>query len=92
MSLIFLQDENRPVCLRCQRGGLECDGPKDLAFVDATIVASRRKIEQKSHALPTASNAPEAEGSADIQTMHPSAPLGNPQENYIMFARSRLGE
>src|SRR5450756_438054 len=36
------QDETRPVCRRCQKGGLQCTGAKDITFVEGTIVKSRR--------------------------------------------------
>ena len=36
------QDENRPVCRRCQRCGFECEGAKDTTFVEGKILKSRR--------------------------------------------------
>jgi hypothetical protein len=42
VQLISPQDENRPICMRCQTGGRDCTGGKDITFVEATIVKSRR--------------------------------------------------
>ena len=42
IQLNSAQDENRPVCRRCERGGLECTGARDITFVEGTIVKSRR--------------------------------------------------
>ena len=28
------KDENRPVCGQCTKRGLECEGPKDLTWID----------------------------------------------------------
>ncbi|USP73633.1 hypothetical protein yc1106_00907 [Curvularia clavata] len=35
-------DETQPICLRCQKLGVPCDGPKTLVFVQGKIVKSRR--------------------------------------------------
>ncbi|KAK0274332.1 hypothetical protein LTR91_006341 [Friedmanniomyces endolithicus] len=35
-------DETRPVCKRCERQGLACEGVKEMTFIEATIVQSRR--------------------------------------------------
>jgi hypothetical protein len=41
-------DETQPVCLRCQKLGVPCDGPKTLVFVEGKIVKSRR-TQRSSH-------------------------------------------
>jgi hypothetical protein len=83
-----LQDETRPICLRCRRLDLACDGPKDLTFVDASIVATRRTAERPRLASP---DTPGTEASARTQLMRPAAPMPeNPLEHYIMFTRSHL--
>ncbi|KAF1837014.1 hypothetical protein BDW02DRAFT_566428 [Decorospora gaudefroyi] len=43
-------DETRPICLRCTKAGLSCEGPKGTVFIQATIVKSRRS--QKPVATP----------------------------------------
>ena len=40
----ILEDESRPICTRCQRCGFDCDGPKEMAFIEGTIVKSRRTL------------------------------------------------
>jgi hypothetical protein len=40
----ILEDESRPICTRCQRCGFDCDGPKDMTFIEGTIVKSRRTL------------------------------------------------
>ena len=74
------QDENRPVCRRCQRGGLECTGAKDITFVEATIVKSRR----------TDKRGPVSTGDTDsaYRQLPLSASLtGNKFEIYICYTR-----
>ncbi|OJJ45967.1 hypothetical protein ASPZODRAFT_17397 [Penicilliopsis zonata CBS 506.65] len=39
-------DETRPVCQRCQKGGLACEGPRETAFIQGTIVKSRRRMKE----------------------------------------------
>ncbi|KAH7070277.1 hypothetical protein FB567DRAFT_217434 [Paraphoma chrysanthemicola] len=61
-------DLTQPVCLRCQRAGLDCDGPRqDLAFVEATIVPSRRKVEHSGSGASSHVSSPEAGPSATTQ-------------------------
>ncbi|KAH7078142.1 hypothetical protein BKA63DRAFT_280422 [Paraphoma chrysanthemicola] len=61
-------DLTQPVCLRCQRAGLDCDGPRqDLAFVEATIVPSRRKVEQPGSGASSHASSPEAGPSTTTQ-------------------------
>lgn len=84
-------DLNRPVCLRCQRAGLNCDGPRDSTFVEARIVSSRRKVESPRPSTSSASSTSDAESTESAVILHPSvAPSEKPQEMYIMFARSHL--
>lgn len=42
VKLSFASDETRPVCRRCQKCGLQCTGAKDITFLEAKIVNSRR--------------------------------------------------
>lgn len=41
-TLTSTRDEHRPICRRCQRWGFECTGMRDITFIQATIVKSRR--------------------------------------------------
>ncbi|KUJ13954.1 uncharacterized protein LY89DRAFT_784788 [Mollisia scopiformis] len=69
-------DENRPICTRCLNRGLECDGAKEISFVEAKIVRSRRSdksVAMSSDAVVDATGAP-------------SSPLkGNELEIYICY-------
>jgi hypothetical protein len=85
------RDETRPTCLRCQRLGFDCDGPKELVFIDATIVASRRKAGPPRGAPLGTPNASTVKAPATTQLTRLAATIPeNPQEHYIMFTRSHL--
>ncbi|KAK0344139.1 hypothetical protein LTR91_022694 [Friedmanniomyces endolithicus] len=43
-------DETRPVCKRCERQGLACEGVKETTFIEATIVKSRRSVSRATEA------------------------------------------
>ncbi|KAH8732187.1 hypothetical protein GQ44DRAFT_640507 [Phaeosphaeriaceae sp. PMI808] len=84
-------DENSPVCLRCQRAGLECSGPKvEMSFVEANIVTSRRKVKSPRETFQPAPDVPQIVVSSRSPIIHPSAPLLNPQELYITFTQGYL--
>ncbi|KAF2828886.1 hypothetical protein CC86DRAFT_465586 [Ophiobolus disseminans] len=85
-------DENRPICMQCERNGLKCDGPRGFAFVEATIVSSRRKVKHD-HGTPSAAGpvANMADPSGTSSLTRPCAPLlENHQELYIMFTRKHI--
>ncbi|KAF1921261.1 hypothetical protein BDU57DRAFT_488858 [Ampelomyces quisqualis] len=64
-----------------------------MTFVDATIVASRRKIDRPHGALSTSSSTLSMVSSPGTMILPPSVPIPpNPQEIYIMFARSHLAK
>ncbi|KAH5426705.1 hypothetical protein HBI47_117570 [Parastagonospora nodorum] len=86
-------DENRPTCMRCQKAGLKCDGPKDFTFVDATIVASRRRPKQTQGLPSPTPSIASSEASVSVRSMTPPIRmLGDPQEICIMFTRSHLAQ
>ncbi|PGG96400.1 hypothetical protein AJ79_09595 [Helicocarpus griseus UAMH5409] len=49
-------DEHRPICVRCEKGGFKCDGPKEVRFIKGTIVKSRRSLHQTPPSAPLNGN------------------------------------
>lgn len=78
------KDETYPICLRCQRCGFECNGPRDITFVEGKIIKSRRS-----------SNLPTGHGEQDTDFLVYQIPrfnlLGsNESEIYICHALKHL--
>ncbi|KAH8645446.1 hypothetical protein BX600DRAFT_478135 [Xylariales sp. PMI_506] len=80
-------DERHPVCARCQRCGLACDGPRAITFVKANIVKSRRTIRQASLPL-TCSTGHDNRGKVEISTL--LSLRGFEIEMSICYARRHL--
>ncbi|KAF3920640.1 hypothetical protein ABW21_db0205355 [Orbilia brochopaga] len=66
---------------RCERSGLKCEGPKDITFVEATIVKSRRTKK------PTAGD-PIRGGGGPVSVSHP--PSVNQLELYICCSQKHI--
>ncbi|KAF2267845.1 hypothetical protein CC78DRAFT_530614 [Lojkania enalia] len=62
-----IQDENRPICIRCKKRGLLCDGPKDVTWINENP-PSRASLAKQSDSPYT---------SSEKQSPQPS-PLGGP--------------
>ncbi|KAF2679469.1 hypothetical protein K458DRAFT_375001 [Lentithecium fluviatile CBS 122367] len=91
-------DETRPVCNRCQRHGLGCDGPKDTVFIVGNIVGSRRR---RNAAVTSPSRNARSKSPASLRIdvrerianrlMAIAPPLkGNEFEVYICYSRTQL--
>ncbi|CZR55799.1 uncharacterized protein PAC_05687 [Phialocephala subalpina] len=76
-------DETRPICNRCLRSGAKCDGAKDIAFVEAKIVKSRRTVKR------TAMTPSSSCDSGDTDRQPPMSPIlrGNEIEIYICYTQ-----
>ena len=83
IQLNSAQDENRPVCRRCERGGLECTGARDITFVEGTIVNSRRTDKR----VPVSTRDREP---AKRQLPLSASLTGNEMEIYICHTRKYL--
>ncbi|KAF3904880.1 hypothetical protein ABW20_dc0106900 [Dactylellina cionopaga] len=88
-------DETRPICQRCQRCGFECDGPRDITFVEGTIVKSRRSERTttlSAPARPVLKSGVVDAGPADRQVTLPAQlkPRGDEVEIYICYSRKNL--
>jgi Fungal specific transcription factor domain len=86
-ELNSLQDESRPVCSRCQRCGLECEGPKDITFVEGKIVKSRRT--EKPATFSTRGDCEDTDY-VDHQIPLSASLRGNEFEMYICYSRKHL--
>ena len=81
------KDEGYPVCMRCQRWGFECKGPKGTTFIEGKILQSRRTVERAT--LPPKSGGRSTDF-ADYQ-IPLSVPQGNIDFNvYLCYARTYL--
>ncbi|KAF1842609.1 uncharacterized protein K460DRAFT_370581 [Cucurbitaria berberidis CBS 394.84] len=81
-------DENRPICRRCQGSGLQCDGPRDTAFIEGTIVRSRRS---QNPAIAWVRRDIEEQNRAVQTILQSTVPLKqNEHEVYICYTRKHL--
>ncbi|KAJ4376475.1 hypothetical protein N0V83_001759 [Neocucurbitaria cava] len=73
---------------RCQKSGLECDGPKGTAFIEGTIVKSRRSLKSASpgtkHDIREQDTALQSISQSAISLRY------NQNEVYICYARKHL--
>ncbi len=81
------QDETRPVCRRCIRCGLKCEGMRDITFIEANIPKSRRA---DTRGAVSAKRGTRNTASADRQ-IPPSVSLnGFEFDIYICYSRKHL--
>ncbi|KAH8891453.1 hypothetical protein GQ53DRAFT_746561 [Thozetella sp. PMI_491] len=74
--------------MRCQRCGFECDGPRDITFVEAKIVGSRRS--QKRAALAGTQNSAGDAGSSVYQIPLPLSLEGIEFNISVSYTRKHL--
>ncbi|PSN59991.1 hypothetical protein BS50DRAFT_216618 [Corynespora cassiicola Philippines] len=80
-------DETRPICIRCQRCSLVCDGPRDTVFVEAKIPKSRRSDRPRTLALTPATGGISMESKIAIT---PFSLEGNEHERHFCYMRRWL--
>ncbi|KAF2003603.1 hypothetical protein P154DRAFT_78937 [Amniculicola lignicola CBS 123094] len=83
-------DENQPICKRCQKSGLECDGPKELLFVEGKIIKPRgTPSEPRESTSPPRPQGTEVDYSRRLLSIF--APLqGNKYETYLIYLRQHI--
>lgn len=72
--------------MRCQRGGFECEGPKDITFVPGTIVKSRRSGNRATEPEEGSQN----QKDIDRQIHQLIRPKSTDVEIYICYTRKHL--
>ncbi|KAF2680423.1 hypothetical protein K458DRAFT_263785, partial [Lentithecium fluviatile CBS 122367] len=45
-------DEHRPICIRCKKRGLECDGPKDATWINQNVANPKLTTTQRDGSVP----------------------------------------